>query len=204
MPPPSRPRSPLLIGFGLAALLLVVLIQLDLVEYAYGRIGIGSGYVLAVLLASLVGSGINLPVGRLPASNGARGTLLAVNLGGAVIPTLLSVYLLAMNRPVAGRALLAVAVVAIAVHLMARPVPQFGIAVPIFVPPLVAAAAALLLASANAPPVAYVAGTLGTLIGADLTNLRQLGSLGAPIASIGGAGTFDGIFVTGILAVLLA
>jgi uncharacterized membrane protein len=28
--------------------------------------------------------------------------------------------------------------------------------------------------------------------------------LGAPVASIGGAGTFDGIFLTGILAVLLA
>ena len=28
--------------------------------------------------------------------------------------------------------------------------------------------------------------------------------LGAPVASIGGAGTFDGIFFTGVLAVLLA
>jgi uncharacterized membrane protein len=27
--------------------------------------------------------------------------------------------------------------------------------------------------------------------------------LGAPVASIGGAGTFDGIFLTGVLAVLL-
>jgi hypothetical protein len=28
--------------------------------------------------------------------------------------------------------------------------------------------------------------------------------MGAPVASIGGAGTFDGIFVAGILAVLIA
>ena len=31
-----------------------------------------------------------------------------------------------------------------------------------------------------------------------------MSALGAPVASIGGAGTFDGIFLTGILAVLLA
>jgi len=42
------------------------------------------------------------------------------------------------------------------------------------------------------------------LIGADLLNLGQIQGLGAPVASIGGAGTFDGIFITGILAVLLA
>jgi uncharacterized membrane protein len=56
----------------------------------------------------------------------------------------------------------------------------------------------------NAPPLAYVAGSLGTLIGADLLNLGLIQGLGAPVASIGGAGTFDGIFITGILAVLLS
>jgi uncharacterized membrane protein len=52
--------------------------------------------------------------------------------------------------------------------------------------------------------LAYVGGTLGTLIGADVLNLGRIGGLGAPIVSVGGAGTFDGIFLTGILAVLLA
>jgi Protein of unknown function (DUF1614) len=55
-----------------------------------------------------------------------------------------------------------------------------------------------------APPLAYICGSLGTLIGADLLNLGQIQAPGAPIASIGGAGRFDGIFMTGILAVLLA
>jgi uncharacterized membrane protein len=52
--------------------------------------------------------------------------------------------------------------------------------------------------------LAYISGSLGTLIGADLLNLDKLQGLGAPIASIGGAGTFDGIFLTGIVAVLMA
>jgi uncharacterized membrane protein len=52
--------------------------------------------------------------------------------------------------------------------------------------------------------VAYVGGVLGTLIGGDLSNLHVIHKLGAPVASIGGAGTFDGVFLSGIIAVLLA
>ena len=73
-----------------------------------------------------------------------------------------------------------------------------------FVPPLVATGVAFLLSWKSAAPLAYIAGSLGTLIGADLLNLGKIEGLGAPVASIGGAGTFDGIFLTGILAVLLA
>jgi uncharacterized membrane protein len=62
----------------------------------------------------------------------------------------------------------------------------------------------MLLSTKYAPALAYISGTFGTLIGADLLNLGKIQGLGAPIASIGGAGTFDGIFTTGILAVLLA
>ena len=130
-------------------------------------------------------------------------TVIAVNLGGAVIPVLVSAYLVLKNDMI-GRALVAVAVVTVIVYRMARPLRGIGIAVPIFIPPVMAAATALLLAPDLAPALAYIAGTLGTLIGGDLLNLRKIRGLGAPIVSIGGAGTFDGIFLTGIIAVLLA
>ena len=97
-----------------------------------------------------------------------------------------------------------VLIVTVIVNRLARSLPGLGIAVPTFVPPLVAAGAGLLLSRTNAPCIAYVSGSLGTLIGADLLNLRKVHGLGAPIVSIGGAGTFDGIFLTGILAALLA
>lgn len=213
MPSVPPPRSPMLVGLGLLLVLIIALLQLDFIEFAYERIGVAPQYVFAVLIASLIGSSINIPLSALPATPAAEGasaahgvpspTILAINLGGAVIPIALSAYLLVRGAPLVP-ALLATAVVAAIVHWMARPIPKVGISVPIFIPPLVAAGAALLLAPANAPAVAYVAGTLGTLIGADLTNLHRLRGLGAPVASIGGAGTFDGIFVTGILAVLLA
>jgi uncharacterized membrane protein len=86
---------------------------------------------------------------------------------------------------------------------VAYPVKGVGIAEPTFVPPIISTMVALLLSREYAAPLAYISGSLGTLIGADLLNLGKVQGLGAPVASIGGAGTFDGIFVTGILSVLL-
>ena len=131
------------------------------------------------------------------------GTIIAVNVGGAVIPGLLSLYLLARNR-LWGLGLIAIVAVTVVCHILAKPVPGLGIALPVFVPPASAAIVALLLSRRYAAPLAYIGGSLGILIGADLLNLGKVQGLGAPVASIGGAGTFDGIFLTGILAVLLA
>jgi uncharacterized membrane protein len=130
-------------------------------------------------------------------------TVLAVNLGGAVVPTLLSLYLIVKNR-LYFQSLVGVLFVTLVTHSLAQPVPGVGIAVPTLIPPIAAAGVAWLLSRRQAPCVAYVSGSLGTLIGADLLNLGLIQGLGAPVASIGGAGTFDGIFLTGILAVLLA
>jgi uncharacterized membrane protein len=131
------------------------------------------------------------------------GTVIAVNVGGTVIPTLMSIYLL-IKRELWVKGLVATAIVALIIHWMAYPVSGLGIAVPVFMPVVVTAIGAMLLSREDAAPLAYIAGSLGTLIGADLTNLDKVRGLGAPVASIGGAGTFDGIFLTGILAVLLA
>jgi uncharacterized membrane protein len=87
---------------------------------------------------------------------------------------------------------------------LAEPVVGLGIALPMFVPAIATAIVALALSGQYAAILAYVGGSLGTLIGADLLNLGKIQDLGAPVASIGGAGTFDGIFVTGILAVFIA
>jgi uncharacterized membrane protein len=80
-------------------------------------------------------------------------------------------------------------------------IPGVGIAIPIFIPLI--AAAAVTARTRQAPALAYIAGTLGCLIGADLLNIPRARWSWSAIASIGGAGTFDGIFFTGIVAVLL-
>ncbi|WP_162145610.1 DUF1614 domain-containing protein [Sinorhizobium meliloti] len=208
---------------GLSFLVLVALIQAGMLQYAYVRLGISARTALLLLLGSLLGSYLNLPLVELPGQEilsgrvvdyvGMRylvpvvvdwpGTIIAVNVGGALIPTLISVYLLSKNR-LWGRGLLATAVVAAVCHWLARPVPGLGIALPVFVPAVSTGLVALLLSRQYAAPLAYVGGSLGTLAGADLLNLGNLQGLGAPVASIGGAGTFDGIFVTAVLAVLIA
>jgi len=75
---------------------------------------------------------------------------------------------------------------------------------PAFIPPILAALLSVIIAYDHAPSLAYISGTLGTLIGADILNIGKIKNLGAPVASIGGAGTFDGIFLNGIMAVLLS
>jgi len=116
---------------------------------------------------------------------------------------LLSLYLLIKNR-MWRNGLVATAVITAIIHMLAYPVPGVGIAVPVLVPPIATALVAVLIARENAAALAYVSGSLGTLIGADLLNLDTVRGLGAPVVTIGGAGTFDGIFLTGIMAVLLA
>jgi uncharacterized membrane protein len=130
-------------------------------------------------------------------------TILAVNVGGAIIPVCLSLYLLFKHRLFLLGAIGTLLVAAVC-HFLAQPVPGFGIALPIFVPIIATAIIAIALSRRRAAPLAYISGSLGVLIGADLLNLGAVQSLGAPVASIGGAGTFDGIFVTGLMAVLWA
>jgi uncharacterized membrane protein len=206
----------------LVGIFFIVLI-LRSVTYAYESLGISHHAAMWLLFASLVGSYFNIPIAELrpeevmsnrvidffgmryevPLVSDLRGTIIAINVGGAVIPTLMSIYLLTKYQ-LWVKGLMATAIVALLIHWIARPVPGLGIAVPVFVPVIATAIVAMLMSRQQAAPLAYIGGSLGTLIGADLTNLDKVRGLGAPVASIGGAGTFDGIFLTGILAVLLA
>ncbi len=209
--------------FILFLILLVGFIEIGVLKYAYQKIGIKSRYLFLLLALSLGGSYINIPIAKIPAAHESfprvvshygmqhvvpqlqdrNFTIVAVNVGGALIPTLLSIYLWIKNR-LFFRGLLGVAIVSVIIHLWAEPIRGVGIAVPTFAPGLIAAAIGLVLSRSSAPPLAYISGTIGTLIGADLLNLVNINQLDAPIASIGGAGTFDGIFITGIIAALIA
>lgn len=219
-------RHPLAPAFALAlgviAAGLLALFLLGAVAYAYRRIGIGEGTLLGLIWLSLLGGFVNVPVARLrgratlgldefvvfgvryrvPVLRRPAPTILAVNVGGALIPAGLSVYLVIANG-VWWQAAVGVLVVSAVVYRAAREVPGLGIAVPALLPPVLAALIALLVAPTATAAVAYASGSLGTLIGGDLLHLRRLSDLGAGVASIGGAGTFDGVFLSGIVAVVL-
>jgi uncharacterized membrane protein len=218
--PVSGPFFLLLLGL---LSLVFALVQIGALQFAYRRMGIRPSVAWLLLLGSLLGGYVNVPVAHLPEQQvvsgqvidffGMRyvvpmvvdwpGTIIAVNVGGALIPGLTSLYLASRNR-IRVLSMICVAGVAAVCHVLAQPVRGLGIAVPIFVPALSSAVIALLLSRRHAAPLAYIGGSLGTLVGADLLNLDKIRGLGAPIVSIGGAGTFDGVFVTGVIAALLA
>ncbi|PWB54400.1 MAG: hypothetical protein C3F06_04405 [Candidatus Methanoperedenaceae archaeon] len=199
------------------------LISIDLIGLAFTKLGFPPVYSVFLLFLSLIGSYINIPIKEItskdpvissrtvnfywfryiiPPLEVEHRTLIAVNLGGGVIPVLISAFLIPMVKPL--DILTGVAIMTVFIHMIARPVKGLGIAVPALLPPIAAAILALMISPENAPIIAYISGTLGSLIGADLLNLKKIPGLGAQVASIGGAGTFDGIFLTGIISVLLA
>jgi uncharacterized membrane protein len=214
--------SPLHIGLlGVVLVFLIAILEVGIIESAYEKLGMSHRAVTLFLLLSIFGSYINIPIATISSPpvvhyydvynlNYIPGlmpnpgdTVIAVNLGGAVIPVFLSAYLLIRAGGVAP-ALVATILVALVVHHFSRVVPGAGIVVPTFIPGIAAAILAVLLTRQRRPVVAYVAGTIGCLVGADVLNLALVAHLNAPVASIGGAGTFDGVFVSGIIAVLLA
>ncbi|MEW6353048.1 MAG: DUF1614 domain-containing protein [Pseudomonadota bacterium] len=207
-----------LVGFLLA------FVQIGALTIAFDKLGLSQSSAFTLLFASLIGSMINLPLFSVKASpvdletvpapwrelvrknqRDFKGkTLIALNVGGALIPLLFSVYLMRHNVLHPFDVVLVITIVAAISRVASRPVSGLGVTMPIFIAPVTAALAAIAIDPQQSAPLAYIGGTLGVLIGADLLRLKDIRKMGAPLASIGGAGTFDGIFLTGLVAVLLA
>jgi uncharacterized membrane protein len=218
------PTRTLLLLVFLGALL-ATFIQLEIISIAFQKLGLSPRSALLLMLWALLGSGINIPLGTIagkPAASAPpdtplrKGTwypmtppaagrmIIAVNLGGCIIPVGIVLHLLMQQLIAPLDLLLAVPVISAVCYLFSRPVPGVGIAMPVLPAPLVTVMVALALEPENAAPLAFASGVLGVLVGADLLRLPDIRGMGVPIAAIGGAGTFDGVFLTGIIAVLLA
>lgn len=215
---------PISLAIFLLFLLIIPFLMFMIPAVAFAKLGLSPFAGLLFFWFSLIGSMINFPVYRrelesseapdemttlfnrffgvtLPAFQ--REQVIALNLGGAVLPGLLSLYLLFQVplRPV----ILATGITTLFAYYLSKPVKGVGIVLPAFIPPIIAAVAAIILAGKlNAPAVAYISGVMGTLVGADVLRLRQIRHFGVSFLSIGGAGVFDGIFIVGIISVLLA
>ncbi len=198
---------------------LLALLFFQVAAFSFTKLGLSPLGAVLLLGLSLWGSIVNIPISRRrllldeenprPVNNyifyyppRVKEQVISINLGGAVIPILFSLSLL--DKVPLEQTFLAVAIVAIVAKSLAKIVPGVGIRLPAFIPPIVAAITALILAGNAAAPVAYIAGVWGTLIGADLLNIPKFARIGAAVISIGGAGVFDGIFLVGLIAALLA
>ncbi len=206
-----------------AFVLLFALIQVGAIAVAFDKLGLSPNAAIMILMASLIGSGINLPLFQLttrrphePRWRPMLGALephprpkpgrvvVGLNVGGGLIPLAVSIYLLSHHRLPLGPVIVTTALMAGLCYLTSRPIPGRGVGMPLLVAPLMAAALGILALPQASAPLAYIAGTMGVLLGADILRLDNIRDLGVPSAAIGGAGTFDGIFITGIVAVLLA
>lgn len=211
-----------LLLFAAVIFFLALGLQFGLMTLSFEKLGLSYDSASLLLFTSLLGSLVNLPLcsmaceppsepvlpppfgllrGAAPEFTGR--TVIAVNVGGCLVPVFFCVYLLRHNPLDLGVVALGVAVVSAVSYAASRPIPGLGIGMPIFVAPLAAAIVSLLLDGELRAPLAYISGVLGVLLGADLLRLRDIRAMGVPVASIGGAGTFDGIFMTGMVAVLL-
>lgn len=213
-------------------LLLLFLLPLVFAQFmglALVKLRLDPSVAMLVIVGIFLGSVVNIPITRIARQDeviahhyplfgfldigshlqrSPRETILAVNLGGCVVPTLVAVYeilqILGDSWIYLFPIVLAVAINTAVCYRLAQPVEGIGIAMPALVPPLVAALTALLLAPDEAPSVAFVAGVFGPLLGADILHIREIPRIATGMASIGGAGTFDGIVLSGILAAYLA
>jgi len=218
----------LLIGL---VILVIPLLFLGLVGAAFTRLGFSWIAALAVVLLMLFGSFINIPLytirrdmiragtGEFSFESAAApwapqpvwDTAISLNLGGAVIPVLVSAYLLYRAVGVLGTAILGpvgagIVIVAAIAYLATRSVPGYGIKAPLFIPGLAALLCGLLLTGGTgllAGVTAFVAGSAGTLLGAGIGWLPRAKDLEVPQVSIGGAGMFGAIFLACILSALI-
>jgi uncharacterized membrane protein len=151
-----NPFTPVITAFVVfTVVVLFVFVFLGLIGAAFGRIGFSAQTIALLLFAVLVGSFVNIPLFtlesrepvlqdayvtvfgmtyRVPAAAvGSRKTVVAINVGGAVIPSIVSLYLLWRFPDVAGFAIVGVALVAVISHLISRPVNGVGIVSPALV-----------------------------------------------------------------------
>lgn len=222
MRPPFSPFHLFVFVFVIAVILAVI--QIGIMTIAFDKLGISPDAALLLLFSSLAGSLINLPVFQITAEHREhepppvlfRGllrhtqrsfhgkTTIAINVGGCLIPLIFSLYLIQHNMLSLTQLVLATLIVTVVCYFASRPIAGLGIGMPIFIAPIAAAITAVLIGGEQSAPLAYICGTLGVIIGADILRIKDIRKMGVPVASIGGAGTFDGIFLTGIVAALLA
>jgi len=193
---------------------LFILLFFNIVGFGFEKLGFSPETTLLILFLILVGSIINIPLTKQKKVWVERPYFLGIfkkerlesqgikiNLGGAIIPIFISVYFL--TKIPLEPTIIAIVLITVISHHLAKIIPGQGIALPAFIPPIFSAFFALILAPQFAAPCAFVSGVLGTLIGADIANLRKIQKVSPGTLSIGGAGVFDGIFLVGIVSVFL-
>jgi len=175
-----------------------------LVYSAFEEVGFEKWEAMLIVFSCVIFGWVDLPFFRYD------GWIIAINVGGALLPVMISIYLM-ISRRISGRIVIGMVVVAyVTYHVTSVTAAGITSSFPYWlIPPLVASMYSLLVCARSrkkAASIAYASGTMGVLIGADILHLRELLSMHVSkttVASIGGAAILDMVFLTGIIAVLI-
>jgi uncharacterized membrane protein len=216
----------------LLIIVMVPLLFLGMIGAAFTRLGLSWISALAVVLLIILGSTVNIPVYTVkremirmdhggvslddPFNAWPRGdawdTVISVNLGGAVIPVCLALYVLFISFPLIAAPLpllLVPGIIAVSLVTCAstRALPGIGLQVPLLIPALSALLIGLVVTGSpglTASVVAMASGIFGVLVGGNLAQYKKIRDLGVPAVSIGGSGTFGAMLFCCILPALVA
>lgn len=177
-----------------------LLVYLGAAHRVLDRLYLTDTAALVVIASMIIGSFIDLTLSRDP--------LLTVNLGGALIPLILSIYVFikADSKRERLRAIIATILTAICIYALSIILKDFGHGQDILDPMYIFAISGGLIAYllGRSRRAAFIAGTLGFLLYNLFIYYQVLTGEFRGQVRIGGAGVYDSIVISGVLALLLA
>ena len=156
--------NPPILGLPLAIILLLLIITIPLIviylflrltEAAFEQIGFDHWHATLAVFGSFIGSLIDIPLstGTISSYPGWYITLastiapgfptyfhpfyLAINMGGAIVPLIISAHLILTRRVSASKAGIGILVVALITYFLAQPVAGEGIVLPFWLSPII-------------------------------------------------------------------
>ena len=174
----------------------------SLIKRAFEEVGFSGWESSLIVFGGIIFGMIDLPLFKY------HGWIIGINIGGAVLPIAISIYLMAKNK-VFFRVILGIILISYITYNYTF-VSSEGIVSPFplwLLPPIAASMYSVMVAIKSrrkAASIAYASGTMGALIGADFMHMKELLSLPPKgMAVIGGASIFDMVFLTGVIAVII-
>ena len=200
--------TPELIALTVLALIIVfIFLYITSIQKVLEEIGLSRGVAGTVLFVTLFLGWVPIPLFPY------KGWLIGISLGGGLIPIIVCAYLLRAHKVMLADAMIGTIIVAIVTYFVTRAEQDVGIVADIpwaFIPAIAAGLFSISTFWADvrmAAPLAYFSGVIGTLLGADVFHLGDILAFPAPsgtvILEIGGAGIFDMVYLTGIVAVFV-
>ena len=186
---------------GMIVLLVVgVLVYFGIAHRILDRMRLTDKQALLFIAAIIVGSFIDIPLKQTPVQ-------LSINVGGALLPALLAIWLIVKADETGERvrAILATLLVAAAVSLGSRYLPYEP--ENMFLDPKIIygiSAGMIAYLAGRSRRSAFIGGVLGIVL-SDIIHMVTIMNLGiSGTTNIGGAGAFDVVIIAGIVAVMVA